>query len=239
MQLKMRKKESTRHLNFLSGFDDNAPDAYHHIDLDYAKGWIEGKRVLNIGCWTGSFESISSNFPNQYFALDQEPEALRIAKSNNPNVLFVNGDALFLPFRDNSIEVVLLFTVFEHFEGKEDGALREINRVLVPGGKFILSTPHSHWLHSMMDIAHWLLKHRHFCMDEIKEYLFNSGFSIVSLHTKGAWVSTFFIPLFYLGKYIFRNNLYKSNWYKRILIKEYQREGFRDIYLVAKKHKDV
>ncbi|GJL77309.1 MAG: hypothetical protein NPINA01_02980 [Nitrospinaceae bacterium] len=225
-------------LKFLSGFEDSRPDAYHHVDVVYAGEWIRGKRILNIGCWTGSFEAISSGLPQKAFALDQDINALAIARAAHPSVSFVNGNLFDLPFNDNSIEAVLLFTVFEHLGGKEREALKEINRVLVPAGKLVLSTPHSHWLHGIMDIAHWMVDHRHFHEKEIEDHLNSTGFNLVRLDLKGKWVSTLCIPFFYLWKYICRTNIYKTSLYRSLLLKEYSQPGFRDIYLVAEKKED-
>ena len=228
-------EKSSHPLKFLSGFEDCRPDAYHHVDVVYAEKWIRGKRILNIGCWTGSFEAISSGMPQKAFALDQDINALGIARAAHPAVSFVNGNLFDLPFDDNSFEVILLFTVFEHLGGREQEALSEINRVLVPNGKLILSTPHSHWLHGIMDIAHWMIDHRHFREQEIGDHLNATNFKLVQLDLKGKWISTLCIPLFYLGKYICRTNIYKSSLYINLLHKEYSQPGFRDIYLVAEK----
>ncbi len=222
-------------LKFLSGFEDSRPDAYHHVDVAYAEEWIRGEKILNIGCWTGSFEAISSGLPQKAFALDQDINALGIARAAHPSVSFVNGNLFELPFQDNSFDTVLLFTVFEHLGGREQEALQEINRVLISGGKLVLSTPHSHWLHGIMDIAHWMVDHRHFHEKEIEGHLNSTEFKLIRLDLKGKWVSTLCIPLFYLGKYFCRTNIYKSSWYKRLLLNESSRPGFRDIYLVAEK----
>ena len=130
------KEKKTHPLNFQTGFEDSRPDAYHHVDFKYAAEWIREKRILNVGCWTGSFESLSSELPKKAFGLDQDINALKMAGVSHPNVSFANGDLFELPFQDNTFDVVLLFTVFEHLGGKERVALDEINRVLTPSGKF-------------------------------------------------------------------------------------------------------
>lgn len=49
-----------------------------------------------------------------------------------------------LPYPDNSFAVVWSSEVIEHLHNV-DGFIHEINRVLIPGGVAILTTPNSHW----------------------------------------------------------------------------------------------
>lgn len=51
-------------------------------------------------------------------------------------------DGIALPFPDECFEVVVLWHVIEHFGREEsDALLRECNRVLKPGGRFIAAVP--------------------------------------------------------------------------------------------------
>ncbi len=67
--------------------------------------------------------------------LDPAPDLLRIASRRMPSVL--RGAARALPFRDASIGTVLAVTVFE-FLPEPFHAMREISRILRPGGRFVL-----------------------------------------------------------------------------------------------------
>ncbi len=53
---------------------------------------------------------------------------------------FVAADMEFLPFADNSVDLILVFDVIEHLTNQEDG-FKEVARVLKPGGKFLLHIP--------------------------------------------------------------------------------------------------
>lgn len=57
----------------------------------------------------------------------------------NPAVFFVAGELEHIPFRDGSFDLVTLNTVAEHFRNP-DTALREIHRVLEPGGHLLIHT---------------------------------------------------------------------------------------------------
>lgn len=56
------------------------------------------------------------------------------------------ADAAKIPIRDKSVDVVLLLEVLEHLRYPSD-ALKEIHRVLRPGGKLIMSVPFMYPLH--------------------------------------------------------------------------------------------
>ena len=53
---------------------------------------------------------------------------------------FLVGDATALPFPDASFETVVSFETLEHVPDAA-GLLREVRRVLIPGGTFVVSTP--------------------------------------------------------------------------------------------------
>ncbi|HET6561682.1 MAG TPA: class I SAM-dependent methyltransferase [Marmoricola sp.] len=63
----------------------------------------------------------------------------------------VCGSATALPFADETFDVVAAFDVVEHCE--DDGlALAELTRVLVPGGRLLLSVPAYQWAWSDHDV---------------------------------------------------------------------------------------
>lgn len=56
----------------------------------------------------------------------------------------VCGSAMKLPFATASFDIVAAFDVIEHCD-QEDRALAEIHRVLVPGGRLLMSVPAYEW----------------------------------------------------------------------------------------------
>ena len=77
-------------------------------------------------------------------SLDLFPEGLRPGEG-------VCGSASALPFRDEAFDVVAAFDVVEHCE--DDAlAVSELNRVLRPGGRMLLSVPAYDWAWSDHDV---------------------------------------------------------------------------------------
>jgi SAM-dependent methyltransferase len=77
------------------------------------------------------------------------PHFLREAEVLHRDVSLIRADAHALPFPDGSVETVLSTLVLCSLEGL-DGALKEVHRVLRPGGKFIfmehVGAPRGSWL---------------------------------------------------------------------------------------------
>ncbi len=106
----------------------------------------ESRNVLDVGCGIGgTSRCIATQFPSwEVTGLSiskcQIQRAQQLAKSQKVgNVQFVCGDAMSMPFPDNTFDVVWSCESAEHMPDKE-AFLRECFRVLKPGGRFVLAT---------------------------------------------------------------------------------------------------
>ena len=104
-----------------------------------------GQRVLDIGCGTGTLVVLIKRLhPDiDVVGLDPDPNALargkRKAKRASVTVQFDQGFADALPYADASVDRVLSSFMFHHLQRDEKaGMLREVRRVLRPGGVFTL-----------------------------------------------------------------------------------------------------
>ncbi|MCB2212050.1 methyltransferase domain-containing protein [bacterium] len=112
--------------------------------VEYAANLLRGAlrpehRVLDIGCGRGTL-GIKLGRRDGIFGVDLAPEAVAKAKEVYEDAKVVNIDAEPLPWPDNTFEFVVYLDVIEHVFDPRVG-LREIKRVLKPGGKLLLSTP--------------------------------------------------------------------------------------------------
>jgi len=102
------------------------------------------KRVLDAGCGTGY--GMVELAPAAQFAtgLDISAEAVLYARGHYrfPNVSFVQGSCIRMPFREHSFDLVVAFEVLEHLK-EWPSFLKEIRRVLHPSGQVIISTPNA------------------------------------------------------------------------------------------------
>ncbi len=105
-----------------------------------AQPYVRG-RLLEVGCGEGRGIELLSPLSEQYVAIDKITDVIERLSHSYKNVTFCQ--AIVPPFEgiaSDSFDVVVSFQVIEHI--KEDANfLKEIHRVLKPGGKALITTP--------------------------------------------------------------------------------------------------
>ncbi|HEX2556955.1 MAG TPA: class I SAM-dependent methyltransferase [Nitrososphaera sp.] len=103
---------------------------------------LRGSRVLEVGCGNGIFTLKLADHAKQVVAIDNDPGIIEAARQKAKekivsNVEFVAMDAQNLRLLSNSFDVVLCLWAINTVKHKEK-ALREAERVLKKGGRFLL-----------------------------------------------------------------------------------------------------
>jgi ubiquinone/menaquinone biosynthesis C-methylase UbiE len=113
--------------------------AQRQIDLAKKNG-----RILDIGCGSYPFFLTSINFMEKY-GLDKNIKACVADEMKKQGIVLINHyieKEEKLPFKENFFDVVSMLAVFEHIDPKLLVRIhKEINRVLKPGGIYIMTTP--------------------------------------------------------------------------------------------------
>lgn len=110
-----------------------------------------GSRVLDNG---GGFGYLRQYLPDdvEYYNFDFSLDMLRKDASSHRCV----GISERLPFPDNSFDRVASHHVLEHVDNQGE-YLREVFRVLRPGGRFVVNTPRAQWYDDLLKSRFWWL----------------------------------------------------------------------------------
>ncbi|KPV41934.1 hypothetical protein AN478_00090 [Thiohalorhabdus denitrificans] len=138
-------------------FSQNAAENYERyfvptIGRPVAESLIEaadlrpGERVLDVACGTGIVTRLAAERVSPHGAaegLDPNPGMLAVARAvapAAPPVAWHEAPAESIPLPDESFDVVLCGMGLQFFSDREAG-LREMRRVLVPGGRLLANLP--------------------------------------------------------------------------------------------------
>lgn len=125
-----------------------APGAGMQVELEHlhryflAREVARGQDVLDIATGEGYGSAFLAQTARSVVGVDCDATTVAHASANYTadNLRFLTGDARRLPLPDASFDMVVSFETLEHF-AEHDDFLREVRRVLRPGGRLLLSTP--------------------------------------------------------------------------------------------------
>jgi SAM-dependent methyltransferase len=129
---------------------------------------------LDLGCGTGANFALLEPY-GRFFGSEMEGSLWAGGRPKPPRpVVLARGEAL--PFADGTFGLCTFFDVLEHIEA-EDAFLREVGRVLRPGGWVFLSVPAYEFLWSDHDVS--LHHFRRYTRGALKDVLARNGLAIV------------------------------------------------------------
>ena len=143
----------------------------HLIAYIEASKLISGT-VLEIGSGEGYGVYELSKKAQKYIAIDKYDTPIDEELKNNNNIEFFEMNVPPLDFPENSVDFIVTFQVIEHIQDDEE-FIKEIYRVLKPGGKLILTTPNR-----LMSLSRNPWHVREYSPEEMREILNNSFKSI-------------------------------------------------------------
>lgn len=128
---------------------DDVADAYERVhaprflepgrDLLDLAGVLAGEVVLDVGAGTGAVTALARERGASAVGADASHGMLRVARRARPQVPVVAAEAIDLPFRDATFDVVLGGFVLAHFT-KVETALFRLIRATKPGGRLAFSS---------------------------------------------------------------------------------------------------
>ncbi len=119
---------------FLSGWDESFYAKY----ADTLKPALPGARVLDIGCGVGQVVNRLTQAGYESYGVDVSQPNLERARKISERCQLYDGKQL--PFPDNHFTSAGALNVLEHVDEPE-AFIRELARVVEPGGRVLLSSP--------------------------------------------------------------------------------------------------
>jgi SAM-dependent methyltransferase len=151
-----------------------------------------GMRILESGCGTGRWMAFFEQLGHRTIGIDDSAGPLGVAHAHDPSMRMARADARACPFPDASFDAVFSSYVAEHFEDGPESLLREIHRLLRPGGLLLIVVPynsvfrrlftnivlrcyylHAHWRRRPLAFTEFRFSKR-----EMESQLRNAGFAV-------------------------------------------------------------
>jgi SAM-dependent methyltransferase len=111
-------------------------------------------RILDAGCGSGR-NMVEFARRGAVTGVELSPASVEKARARNSGEV-IEGSVLQMPFSDASFDLAASLDVIEHLED-DLGALRELRRVVAPGGALLVTVPAYQWLWS----GHDEINHHH------------------------------------------------------------------------------
>jgi ubiquinone/menaquinone biosynthesis C-methylase UbiE len=137
-----------------------------------ASQWAKGKRVLEVGCGAGLGLGYLANNAKLVIGGDYTESLIYTASSYyQGRVPLVQFDGQYLPFKDQSFDVVVLFEAIYYLPNAEK-FLAEARRVLSQDGVLIISTVNKDW----SEFSESLMSTRYYSVPDLAVLAAQQGF---------------------------------------------------------------
>ncbi len=100
----------------------------------------EHAHITDLGCGSGIFTQLLQQRGYECVGVDLSYNLLHLGKKQLGSVHFLQGDVEALPFKDNSLDNIVLSCLLHHLPNPYFCA-KEVFRVLKPGGQFVAFDP--------------------------------------------------------------------------------------------------
>lgn len=125
------------------------PFSYHAFVFRFIPD-LRGKIVVDCGCGKGVWGYLirttrGLNRGGKLIGLDINKDYLQFCKYHKVYDELIERDVTKLPFKDKSVDFLICSEVIEHLTRKGGTSLlKEVDRVVAPGGRVIITTPNVH-----------------------------------------------------------------------------------------------
>lgn len=138
----MGKKNFYNHSDRYYEVLKNEPKSYYQEFIDFVKFYLPEKdiKIIDLGCGTGQSSDYLAQAGYRVTGFDYSQRFIDYAKNNFSKAEYIQGDAEKMQIADGSYDALVTFNTVEHLTNLES-CLREMIRVVKPGGKLIIQGP--------------------------------------------------------------------------------------------------
>lgn len=166
-------------------------------------------RILDVGCGTGANLKTLSEFGDAE-GVDVSQDAIDFCRERGlTNVKL--GAAEELPYDSGTFDLVTALDVVEHLDD-DVGGLREMRRVLLPGGHALIFVPTFMWLWGVQDVVS--NHRRRYTLPELRRAMEQAGFEVERM----TYANITFLPPVFLIRMLMRITGIKTDTEARINI---------------------
>jgi SAM-dependent methyltransferase len=152
--------------------------------------------IVDAGCGTAKWPIYLGRAGYRCIGIEISREACLEARAVDPAVRLVRADTRRAPLRSGSADAILSLGVVEHDEAGPQDGLREIRRLLKPGGLLILAVPFNNWFRRLVvnHLQTWVTRKRRrarlglgfaeyrFTAREVERHLADAGFETIATY---------------------------------------------------------
>lgn len=199
--------------------------------------------LLDAGCGIGYFSILLKHRTSCAIGIDIDFASLQTAQSSKGGK-FLCADLRKLPFKDNTFNKILASEILEHLS-KEEGALKELRRVCIPGCELIFTAPCTEGFLSFTPLR--LLGHKKpgvefhyrygYTKKELQELLSKYGFLVERINYCTGIISESFIQFLKLAYFLKKRDFSRQSDFFTVentpLFKFYKNFIFPLVYAVG------
>jgi ubiquinone/menaquinone biosynthesis C-methylase UbiE len=161
----------------------------HHLHpLHKITGEPAGRRLLDVGCYTGIFIEIANTAG--WDALGVDPSAWAVNEARKTGLKVVEGTLSTVPFPDEHFDVITMWDVIEHL-GDPAGELARAHQLLRPGGTLVVHTMDldSLFARTMGGRWPWLMEMHlfYFTRQTLRNMVESAGFRVIRSLPQGRY----------------------------------------------------
>lgn len=157
--------------------------------------------ILEIGCSSGFLiRDLVKIFPNAVIlGADVVKEPLYRLARNSTGIPLIRFDLLQCPLPDQSLDMLIMLNVLEHIED-DQAALKQVYRILKPGGVAVIEVPAAPRLYDAYDAE--LHHFRRYSVSELHRKLSEVGFNICRKSHLGFFLFPAFATIKLMNKWL-------------------------------------